>query len=499
MDSCEELPDLNQCSSLRNSVTNISPEIASSEEKAGDKLPTNTWSTAVPPTLEGSSGAGMSGQLKLCRNGTAEAIPARREPKKAIMRVHRAIGTRRKSQEREVGLTRTCKTPMPKESMKRYLQNSQETLILKTLAVFRSCGTDVKEECTHIGAPPKTTTLQYSVRMSPLRNVCFRAGAWIREKRAVVIIPNAPENRLIPSDLRAVETWRNALDQDFEDESAPAFGICKDPQKLARRHCWFKATARDKSANLRIFALGRSTLADLFPLSGVPAQGLVALTLYPKGVILAEVALCFRVLSGATSALQTTIALLGITLPSNETLRCKVQDAVLVAFSFADLWTKDCFFKVGVVRRRGHFLSVVTLSPTSFANDRVYQMGWKKTGTAYSLMERHNHAFGIGQAASQPQARAHFSAYNSGTTNLLDAKSYQRVASYQCSDIVRVPLAYAHTQKHSTAFSIEDANSPECLPRGSIQLLHNVSTFKHCDQLNGTFGWCQDEMDPSSC
>ncbi|KAF9064261.1 hypothetical protein BDP27DRAFT_1426017 [Rhodocollybia butyracea] len=55
---------------------------------------------------------------------------------------------------------------------------------------------------------------------------------------------------------------------------------------------------------------------------------------------------------------------------------------------------------------------------------------------AYDLMETRGRAYGIGSSDSHSQKRGHFAAYNCGTTivqELLDAKSFQRMASYQIS------------------------------------------------------------------
>jgi hypothetical protein len=152
---------------------------------------------------------------------------------------------------------------------------------------------------------------------------------------------------------------------------------------------------------------------------------------------------------------------------------------------------------------------------------------------AYDLMETRGQAYRIGSSTSQPQKRGHFSAYNCGTTmgmgscfpvfmnprakrpliqELLDAKSFQRMASYQSRMSILVleyiirtnsvtgafqlwaPRVYAEYEHFNGVLRQKMRIRPNFA--GSIFLGAafnfglNVWTYKHRDQLNWAFGWC---------
>lgn len=180
-----------------------------------------------------------------------------------------------------------------------------------------------------------------------------------------------------------------------------------------------------------------------------------------------------------------------------------------------------------IIDRLGRIVAVLAGQPEDPAySDTLLQ--------AYNLMETRGTAYGIGQAASQPQKRGYFSAYNCGTTmgmgnrfpvfmnpkdkrpliqELLDAKSFQRMASYQsCKFILRTcymfctadsvlgafqlwaPRVYAEYEHINGILSQKMRIRPNFA--GSVFLGaafnfgSNVWAFKHRDQLNWAFGWC---------
>ncbi|KAF9061976.1 hypothetical protein BDP27DRAFT_1234242 [Rhodocollybia butyracea] len=112
-----------------------------------------------------------------------------------------------------------------------------------------------------------------------------------------------------------------------------------------------------------------------------------------------------------------------------------------------------------VIDRLGRIVAVLAGQP----EDPTYS---NELMQAYNLMEARGNAYGIGSSASQPHKRGHFSAYNCGTTmgmgnrfpvfmnpkakrpliqELLDAKPFQRMASYQSRTFILLwaPRVYA--------------------------------------------------------